>query len=78
MLFRIFKHRIPSLSRALATAVHQTGMPPPLEGLKVLDLSRVLAAPMATMLLADLGCVRHYLSKRNLILAERMWSKSNH
>ncbi len=27
----------------------------PLEGLRVLDLSRVLACPFATMLLAELG-----------------------
>jgi hypothetical protein len=32
-----------------------TGLAPPLKGIKIVDLTRVLAAPLATMLLADLG-----------------------
>lgn len=31
------------------------GIPPPLKGIKIVDLTRVLAGPTATMLLGDLG-----------------------
>ena len=31
------------------------GIPPPLRDIKIVDLTRVLAGPTATMLLADLG-----------------------
>ena len=39
------------------TAFHGVppGIPPPLRGVKIVDLTRVLAGPTATMLLADLG-----------------------
>ncbi|KII90517.1 hypothetical protein PLICRDRAFT_683185 [Plicaturopsis crispa FD-325 SS-3] len=33
----------------------RSGIPPPLRGVKIVDLTRVLAGPTATMLLADLG-----------------------
>ena len=59
---RLARHaRSPSLPRRahLQTASAQRGtpqcIPPPLKGVKIVDLTRVLAGPTATMLLADLG-----------------------
>jgi hypothetical protein len=47
--------RLLRFSHGQAFAPPLDGIEPPLRGLKVVDLTRILAGPTATMLLADLG-----------------------
>ena len=54
---RIAPRRRTNATHSRPNAPPLEGMPPPLTGVKIIDLTRVLAAPTATMLLADLGYI---------------------
>lgn len=50
-----FKSNETGANAPKSNQIPSNGLEPPLKGIKIVDLTRVLAAPLATMLLADLG-----------------------
>lgn len=66
---RFWRPRPVFYARYQTASVHEgptEGIPPPLKGIKIVDLSRVLAGPVASMLLADLGGLLSSLQRGQL------------